>query len=82
MSKSLTTGQIARMCQVSPATVLNWIRDRGLNAYVTPGGHYRVQLADLEAFAAQYGMPVNLDGLPDKSGKAPQTENAPAKVQA
>ena len=61
MNKPLTTGQIARICQVSPATVLNWIRDRGLNAYATPGGHYRVQVQDLQAFAAQYRMPLDLN---------------------
>jgi excisionase family DNA binding protein len=62
MDKPLTTGQIARICQVSPATVLNWIHDRGLTAYATPGGHYRVQPGDLENFAARYHMPLNWDG--------------------
>jgi excisionase family DNA binding protein len=60
MDKPLTTGEIARICQVSQATVLNWIRDRGLKAYATPGGHYRVLPADLRAFAEQYNMPIDL----------------------
>ena len=47
MEKPLTTGEIARICQVSQATVLNWIRDRGLHAYATPGGHYRVLPSEL-----------------------------------
>jgi len=59
MLKSLTTGDVARACQVSQATVLNWIRDRGLNAYMTPGGHFRIQAADLNSFAARYHMPVD-----------------------
>ncbi len=59
MLKPLTTGDVARLCQVSQATVLNWIRDRGLTAYTTPGGHYRVQLTDLQAFAARYGLPID-----------------------
>ena len=59
MDKSLTTGDIARICQVSQATVLNWIRDRGLNAYTTPGGHYRVRPSDLREFAARYQMPID-----------------------
>jgi excisionase family DNA binding protein len=62
MEKSLTTGEIARICQVSQATVLNWIRDRGLNAYTTAGGHYRVLPSELRAFAARYQMPIELPG--------------------
>ena len=73
MDKSLTTGQIARIFQVSPATVLNWIRDRGLNAYVTPGGHYRVRPADLESFALRYRMP--LDWSPVREAQAGRQEN-------
>ena len=60
MEKPLTTGEIARICQVSQATVLNWIRDRGLVAYTTPGGHYRVLPADLQEFAARYRMPIEM----------------------
>jgi len=60
MEKPLTTGEIARICQVSQATVLNWIRDRGLNAYATPGGHYRVFPSELREFAARYQMPIDL----------------------
>ncbi len=60
MEKPLTTGEIARICQVSQATVLNWIRDRGLHAYATPGGHYRVLPSQLREFAARYQMPIEL----------------------
>ena len=60
MDKPLTTGEIARVCQVSQATVLNWIRDRGLVAFTTPGGHYRVLPADLQEFAARYRMPIDV----------------------
>ncbi len=58
MEKPLTTGDVARICQVSQATVLNWIRDRGLLAFTTPGGHYRVLPADLQEFAGRYQMPI------------------------
>ncbi len=66
MSKPLTTGDVARICQVSQATILNWIRDRGLTAYTTPGGHYRVCPDDLQEFAARYGMPLQWNGHTDK----------------
>jgi two-component system, OmpR family, response regulator VicR len=64
MEKPLTTGEIARICQVSQATVLNWIRDRGLIAFTTPGGHYRVLPTDLQEFAAHYRMPIELASAP------------------
>jgi excisionase family DNA binding protein len=63
MTKPLTTGDVARACQVSQATVLNWIRDRGLVAYTTPGGHYRVQVSDLQAFAERYHLPIDWTAL-------------------
>lgn len=63
MEKPLTTGDVARACQVSQATVINWIRDRGLSAYTTPGGHFRVQAVDLQVFAAQYRMPVDWQAI-------------------
>lgn len=59
LSKPLTTGETARICQVSQATILNWIRQRGLNAYTTAGGHYRVRAADLQDFAARHGMQLD-----------------------
>jgi excisionase family DNA binding protein len=72
MTKSLTTGEVARICQVSQTTVLNWIRDRGLNAYTTPGGHYRIQPADLQAFAACYRMLIDwhsVETMPSRGGR-------------
>ena len=59
MEKPLTTGEIARICHVSQATVLNWIHDRGLNAYATPGGHYRVLPSELRQFTARHNMPID-----------------------
>lgn len=72
MTKPLTTGEVARICQVSQTTVLNWIRDRGLNAYMTPGGHYRIQPTDLQAFAASYRMPIDwnsVEVVPGQEGR-------------
>ena len=57
----LTTGQVARYCHVSRATILNWVRKRKLKAYATPGGHFRVLAADLLAFLEAHGMPVDAE---------------------
>ena len=71
-NKPLTTGDVARLCQVSQATILNWIRDRGLNAYTTAGGHYRIHPADLQEFAARYGIPLQWNVGFDLMGQAKQ----------
>lgn len=47
-SELLTTGQAARICAVTPDTVLKWIRSGRLPAQRTAGGHHRIQRADLE----------------------------------
>ncbi len=43
----LTTGQAAKICSVTPDTVLKWIRSGRLRATRTPGGHHRVSQSDL-----------------------------------
>lgn len=58
-----TTGDIARLCQVTKKTVINWIDSGKLNAYRIPGGrHRRVTAADLATFMKGYGIP-NLERL-------------------
>ncbi len=52
----LTTGQAAKLCAVTPDTVLKWIKKGRLAATRTAGGHYRVALPDLEPFMAGFGQ--------------------------
>lgn len=52
----LTTGQAAKLCAVTPDTVLKWIKKGRLEATRTAGGHYRVALPDLEPFLAGFGQ--------------------------
>ena len=52
----LTTGQAAKLCAVTPDTVLKWIKKGKLKASRTAGGHYRVALPDLEPFMAGFGQ--------------------------
>jgi len=44
----LSTGEAARLCAVKPDTVLKWIKRGRLEAVRTAGGHYRIQLSDIE----------------------------------
>lgn len=45
----MTTGEVARLCGVTPDAVLKWIKAGKLPATRTPGGHYRVSRADCAA---------------------------------
>lgn len=58
-NKSLTTGQAARYCQVSQATIINWIKGGKLKAYATPGGHHRIRMDDFLSFLETYQIPVD-----------------------
>jgi CheY-like chemotaxis protein len=49
---------VARVCQVSPATVANWIDQGLLKGHKTPTGRRRVESDDLTAFLRAHEMPV------------------------
>lgn len=57
----LGTLRIARLCQVTPATVAHWIDQGYLKGHRTPTGHRRVEADDLVAFLREHGMPVPPD---------------------
>lgn len=57
----LTTFEIARLCQVNPTTVQNWIKEKKLRAFTTPGGHRRVSAEDLVSFMKHHRMPIPPD---------------------
>ncbi len=61
-----TTFEISQICEVNPTTVQNWVKEKKLKAYVTPGGHRRVRREDLAAFMKGFGMPLprELQGVP------------------
>lgn len=48
--ESLSTGQAAKLCGVTPDTVLRWVKSGRVPAYRTPGGHCRLHREDLVAF--------------------------------
>ena len=53
----LTTGQAAKACQVSLVAVKNWIKEGKLNAFQTPGGHFRIPADELQRFRAAHSFP-------------------------
>jgi two-component system OmpR family response regulator len=59
MSKqTYTTFDIAKLLDVYPTTVANWIDNSKLKAFNTPGGHRRVMADDLAAFMRHHNMPI------------------------
>lgn len=56
--KIFTSFQVAKLCGVSPSTVIHWVNIGSLPAFRTPGGHRRVQAQDLLEFVKKYKMPV------------------------
>jgi len=57
-----TTGEIARMLDLSPATIFRAIEGNKLPASTTPGGHYRVAREDLRRFLDARGLSSELLG--------------------
>jgi excisionase family DNA binding protein len=60
----LTTGEVASRCQVSVGTVKNWIDAGKLEAFRTPGRHFRVRASELRRFQAAFGFGAESDESP------------------
>ena len=58
MERYLSTGKVARICQVSAMTIAKWIDEGALPGHTTPGGHRRVAPSDLVLFLERLGMRV------------------------
>ncbi len=54
----VTTFEAASLCHVSYNTIKNWIKRDLLDAYRTAGGHLRIDIADLEVFCREHGIPM------------------------
>jgi excisionase family DNA binding protein len=64
-TKLLSTGQAARLCSVTPDTILKWIRSGRLPARQTAGGHNRIDRKDLERFIGPAEPPSSDPPHPD-----------------
>src|SRR5512136_1672435 len=64
-----TTFEAAKLCHVSPLSIINWVNAGKLPAFRTPGGHRRIRRDDLIRFMKESGIPVP-DAMRDGSGRA------------
>jgi len=56
----LTTGEVAKICNVAPRTVSKWFDTGALTGYRIPGSKdRRIPLAQLIKFMKAHGMPLN-----------------------
>lgn len=56
--RTLTTYDIARYCDVSPRTAIQWITEKKMESYRTPGNHCRVKVEDFIEFLKNYKLPI------------------------
>ena len=62
-----TTFETAKLCHVSPLSIINWVNAGRLSAFRTPGGHRRIRREDLIGFMQENGIPLP-DELQEGSG--------------
>jgi len=62
--RHLTTGEVARRCRVSVGTVKNWIEAGKLEAFRTPGRHFRIRASELRRLEAAFGFGAEADESP------------------
>jgi excisionase family DNA binding protein len=55
-----STHDVAKICCVTPTTVIRWIEDGLIPAFKTVGGHRRVRRGDLERVCKERGIPFNV----------------------
>lgn len=63
-----TTFEAAKMCHVSPLSIINWVNAGRLPAFRTPGGHRRIRREDLVRFMQENGIPMP-ESLREGSGR-------------
>ncbi|HHL39878.1 MAG TPA: response regulator [Deltaproteobacteria bacterium] len=64
--KPYTTGEIASFCHVTINAVKKWISSGKLNAFRTPGGHYRIERSDFKDFIDRYRLHIKDEIFPEK----------------
>lgn len=82
--RTLTTGEVAALCEVSIGAVKKWIRRGKLRAMKTPGGHFRVLADEFERFRAAYRFPqaASNPNTPATTGAASATERTESEILA
>lgn len=78
--KPYTTGEIASLSHVTINAVKKWIHSGKLEAFKTPGGHYRVKRDDFKTFINKYKFQIKDEVFPNKK-KILIVDDEPAIVE-
>ena len=62
--KAFGTHEIARICDVTPPTVINWVEEGKIPFFTTGGGHRRVWDKDLIVFMREHNMAIPAELAP------------------
>ncbi len=71
-----STHDVAKICCVTPTTVIRWIEDGLIPAFKTVGGHRRVRREDLEKVCSERGIPFNVQ-TGDETGRILVVDDEP-----
>lgn len=68
-TESLRTGDVAKLCSVSPKTITNWVKAGRLEGWTTPTGYFRFAPAAVLAFLLAHGYANIPDALRRAAGQ-------------
>lgn len=60
-----STHDAAKICRVTPMTVIRWIKEGKIPAFKTAGGHRRILRSDLVRFCKSRGIPFPVEAEPE-----------------
>lgn len=80
--KTLSTGEIAKLCDVNLRTVIRWIERGALKGFKLPGrGNNRVRVEDFLAFLVEHEIPIPAE-LQEENRKVLVVDDEPAIARA
>lgn len=79
--KPYTTGEVAALCHVTINAVKKWIASGKLNAYRTPGGHWRIDKSNFEEFITRYRLQIKDELFPDRKSRVLVVDDEPGVVE-
>lgn len=81
-SRPLTTGQVARVCRVSPVTVRKWVDAGKLEACKLHSGHRRITPDAFRAFVERHSIPISGEWqMPPNSPSPKRCYSGPPKLE-
>lgn len=81
--KTLSTGEIAKLCDVNLRTVIRWIERGALKGFKLPGrGNNRVRVEDFVAFLVEHDIPIPPELAGEDNRRVLIVDDEPALARA